>query len=582
MVERTKTARALLLSTSLAITGITARAQQTYLPVGDLLCGPAPRDAYIENLGGNAVPGARRIAGERLLGGLGGIAGDDGGGLRDVGLRGHFAKDQLVALLEHLGYEGADDELALLGQYLAVPRGKQALAERLLGDLRAALPPRLQIRVRLVQRGGQGETVLLARADECDPGRLSILSAVRRHEAVVDYAVEIAQASSIADPICREARDGVMVALRPQLAPAADRGVLELVVRCARPGKDAKIDTGYPAVGSIDRLPLDIAELARVVPIRPGSKLALPWSWGQDTFELQLEVDWRLPEAARPDAHDLGIFTMRGDLQGFRSLPMPGPLAGDTDLFAAEDTDDPWANIVEHAGEGAEWISDSSADATAQPFVAIDEPRRSIAAAVTAWFDARSRVFTGELTCFAVPRGTAWPDDGRIPDGVTRLGAARLQQADATWSAVTVRDERSVLYDWEVEIAQAARVADPHVCRLSTGLVLNTHTLGDRIDVDGELSAVVDPGRERLLLSAPMFGPERTVDGEPKPANRVLLVGTVAMVADEVNVEHPVVAATPIRFSRELAKGGQSVWRSSADLVLGDGQDLVVVLRRAE
>jgi hypothetical protein len=349
-----------------------------------------------------------------------------------------------------------------------------------------------------------------------------------------------------------------------------------------RPGKDAKIDTGYPAMGPIDRLPLDIAELARVVPIRPGSKLALPWSSGQYTYELQLDVRWRLPNAARPDGPDLGIFTMRGDLQGFRSLPVPGPLSGDTDLFAAEGNDDPWAHIFEHAGEGAEWTSDVSADDTAQPFVATGENRRTIGEAVTSWFEVRCRVFTGELACFAVPRGTEWPDDGHVPDGATRLGAALLQQADATWSAVTVREERSVLYDWDVEIAQAARVADPRVSRLSTGFVLNTHTLGDRIEVDGELSRVVDPGRERLLLSAPMFGPERTVDGEPKPANRVLLIGTVAMVADEVNVEHPVVAAVPIRFTRELAKGGKAVWRGSADLVLGDGQDLVVVLTRTE
>lgn len=579
MAERTTTAHALLLSSCLTLTGLQAAAQQTWLPVGDLLCEQAPREAYLGSLCGNAIPGGRRIDGERLLGGLGV---DEDGGCVDFGLRGHFAAAQLVALLGHLGSENADDELALHGRFLAVPRAKAELAGQLLADLRKALPPRLQIRLRLVQRSGQRETVLLARTGECDPGRLSVLSAVRRHQAVVDYGVEIAQASSIADPLCLEARDGVMVAMRPQLAPAADRGLLELVVRCARPGKEAKIDTGYAAVGAIDRLPLDIAELARVVPIRPGSKLALAWSSGQDAYELQLDVDWRLPEAARPDARELGIFTMRGDLQGFRSLSIPGPLGADPEPLLAEAHDDPWAQIVEHAGEGAEWTSYSSADDTAQPFVAVDGSRRTIAQAVSSWFDVRGRVFTGAIACFAVPRGTAWPDDGRMPQGATALGEAQLQQADATWSAATVREESSVLCDWGVEVAQAARVADPRLARLSTGLVLNTHTFGDRIEVDGELSRVIDPGRERLLLSAPMFGPERTVDGEPKPANRVLLVGTVAMIADEVNIEHPVVAAAPIKFTRELAKGGQAVWRSSADLVLGAGQDLVVVVKRTE
>lgn len=579
MAERPTPAHALLLATSLALTGLTARAQQTFLPVGDLLCEAVSREAYLESLRGPAVPGARRIDGERLLGG---IRGDDDQVFRDVGQRGHFAPDQLVTLLERLGYEGASKELAFAGRFLSVPRAKAELAGRLLGDLRKALPPRLQVRLRLVQRSGPGETVLLARTAECDPGRLSVLSAVRRREAVIDYAVEIAQASSIADPMCRETRDGVMVALRPQLAPAADRGLLELVVRCARPGAEARIDTGYPAMGPIDRVPLDIAELARVLPIRPGAKLTLPWSSGTCTYELQLEVDWQTPEAARPGGHELGIFTMRGDLQGFRSLPMPGPLSTEPDPFAVEGPDDSWARVFEHVGGSPEWGSDGPPEDTAQPFVAIDENRRTIGDAVTSWFEARDRAFRGEVACFSVPRGTAWPDDGRPPEGATRLGTAALQQADATWSAVTVREEWSVLHDWDVEIAQSARVADPRVCRLSTGLVLNTHTLGDRIEIDGELSRVVDPGREKLLLSAPMFGPERAVDGEPKPANRVLLIGTVAMVADEVTVEHPVVAAAPIHFTRDLAKGGQAVWRSSADPVLGDGKDLVVVLRRTE
>lgn len=574
--RRDRTERALLLAAALAITGSCAAAQQTFLPVGDLLCERGPREAYLPSQCPGAIPGGRRLAGEGLFGVV--RAADEPGGL-DTGVRGQFAPDRLLTLLVQLGHEASGAELHVLGRFLCLPRDQATAAARRLAELRAALPPRLAVTAKLLRRSAQGEAVLLSRTTECDPGRLSVLSAVRRHLAVVDFGVEIACPTSIANPSCGEARDGVMIALRPHLAPSSDHGLLELVVRSARPGADARIDTGYAAMGPIDRLPLDIAELARVVPIHPGSHIRLSWSAGEVDYALELDVDWRRPQQLPPGGRELGIFTAHGELRGFRSLPIAASSTDGAPLVA-EDLDVPWLDLDAIAGADAQWMLPCGDEErpTAHRFVAADEQYRNLAGAETAWFEARRGAFVGELTCFAVPRGRQWPADGRAPDGATRIGATLLQQADGTWSAATVREEHSVLNDWHVEMGCYARIADPGVARLSTGLVLNTYCQGDAIEVEGGLSRIVDAGRQRLHLSAPLLGPEMDIGDEGRPDGRRLPNAKVALVADEVFVEHPLVAQVPVHFVRRLAPGEVATWRTAADAVLGEGQDLVVVV----
>lgn len=572
--RRAAPVRALLLVGAMALLALAARAQQTFLPVGDLLCERGPRDAYLPSLRADTLPRGRHLAGESLLGGLG-TAADSGG--EDTGVRGSFAPDQLLEVLGQLGCETAGTEFRVLGRFLCLPRDKAALAGRLLDELRRASPPRVAVTVKLLRRTAQGESVLLARTADCEAGRLSVLSAVRQHAAVVDYQVEVACPTSIADPSCAEVRDGVMIALRPHLAPSSDQGLLELVVRSMQPRADAKIDTGYAAMGPIDRLAFDIGELARVVPIQPGLPVVLSWSAGEVAFQLELEAHWSRPQRAGPGGRELGVFTAHGDLLGFRSLPIALAFVGDAPL-APEDLQAPWLDLDAIGGGDAQWILPCSDDElpTARRFVADGEQYRNLARAETAWFEARRVAFPGELTCFAVPRGTPWPEDGRVPDGATRLGATRLQQADGTWSASTVREEHSVLRDWDPEMGCYARIADPSVARVSTGLVLNTCCHGQSIEVEGELAKVVDAGRQKLQLSAPLRGPDVDLDDANRPERRS--PSRIALIADEVAVEHPVIAQVPVRFVRQLAPGEVATWRTAADAVLGAGQDLVVVV----
>lgn len=567
---------ALLLAGALALLARTAAAQQSFLPIGDLLCERGPRDAYLPNQRTGYTPEVQHLAGECLLGGL--TDGDEPT-CQDTGVRGHFAPDPLVAALRQLGGEAAGDGFRVLGGFLCVPRDEAPRAARWLDELRAATPPRLAVTAKLLRRSASGETVLLARTADCDAGRLSVLSAVRRRVAVVDYDVEIACPTSMANPRCAEVRDGVMIALRPHLAPSAEQGLLELVVRSAHPGADAKIDTGNAAMGPIDRVSLDTAELARVVPIQPGSRLVLSWSAGDVAFELELEIRWNRPQRTAAGGRDLGFFAAHGDLRGFRSLPPAASASGDAPP-AAEDLEMPWLDLGALAGDDAAGLlacGDEPAP-TARRFLATDATCRNLAAAETTWFETRRNPFEGELTCFAVPRTTPWPEDGHAPDGATRIGASRLQQADGTWSACTVREEHGVLRDWNGEIGCYARIADPIVARVSTGLVLNTHCQGRELEIDGELAKIVDAGRQKLQLSALLLRSGENLGDSRRPDWRKPPDTATALVADEGNVEHPAIARVPVHFVRTLAPGGVASWRTAADAVLGEGRDLVVVV----
>lgn len=566
---------AVAVSVSLAaLFAAAAPAQQVLLPIQDLLQTRTTRDPYIEILRSDMLNGGRRFAGECRFAG---ITPDSNRPWLDSDASGWFTADQLQTVLGALGVQHAT---RVIGGFLATPEANGDAARRVLDDLRQRLPPTIVADVRLERTTGGATRQLLARTITVQPGRVCVASDARVHNAVVDYAVEIAQSAMVGNPIPGQVRSGAMVALRAQTPLTAEWAVLELVARWVEDDPGARIDTGDKWLGPIDRVPLAYSETGRVLRVRPGSTTTQTWSADGSEYRLTLRTQWQLPQPVRPGGHDVAIFSMRGDLSGFRSVPVRQREGSE----AANDPDheEPWANLGDLAGSDAEWlIADvENEENNASLFVAVDRAMWAVGATAMAWFEAMKPAAPIDVRCYDVPSGTAWPDDGSVPAGAKALGGTRLDLVDGSWSATCVREDHTVLTDWDVEVAQSARIPDPQPTRLSTGFCLNVRATGDRVELDGEISRVVDEGRHELTLSAPIFMPEQhnawsSGSGVSKSDSPAL-----ALLPDIVAVEHPVVAKASLRLARLVDVQHPAVHRQSATALLGDGHDVVLVVTR--
>jgi hypothetical protein len=558
-----------------------APAQNAVLPIDDLLLEPAPRDAYLEGVRTHSLSGARRFLGEQSLGGL---TGAQERPFRDEGTRGHFAGDQLTALLQALGLQ---HPMAIRGRSLVLPAGGGDEVRKVLGELRQRLPRPLAVDV-LLKRTAAGTTeTLLARSVEAMPGRLCVVGEVQRRAAVLEYEVEIAQASSIANPAVGEVRSGVMVALRPQVLPTGEAALLEVVARHVVDASDQRVDTGCAGIGPLDRAALRIAEVGRVLRVSPGTTVVQRWSAADADYELTLRAIWQLPAPVRPAGHDLAVFSLRGDGRGFRSIAVQ-PDAHETWNDDEDEASDPWRNPGEIAGGEAAWLDGGGDDDDRGPdwrtTVAMGQAMWSLQVAAQAWFDRLHAGPTLELRWFDAAADAAWPADGAPPAGSRPIGGARLDLVDGAWAATTLRDEYLRVHDWDAEVAQASRIADPKCRRQDHGLWFNVRSLGDQIEVEGALSRQLDVGLQQLALSQPLFAPEmhkaQTTGAGANKSAQLSSSPAVALPADAVTVEHPRIVTTSVQLRRTLTAGQTVVHRSSAHHLLGVGRELVLVASR--
>jgi hypothetical protein len=554
-----------------------APAQNAALPIGDLLLTACERDAYVAPW--RPVP-ARVLFGEADLGAI--HRGDDERAVRDTGVRGHFHADQMLAVLEALGFR---HPVTIRGNELLLAAGGEPEARKLLDELRRRVPQPLTVDVRLLRtRQGRTET-LLARTLDVMPGRLAVASDSVRRLAVVDYQVEIAQESSIANPDMREVRSGAMVALRASLSPQGDVAVFDVVARHVDEDATAVIDTGYPGLGPIDRATMRIAEIGRVLRLRPGTAVAQRWASADATYELTLQAQWRPPAHLRPGGQDFALFALRGCGNGFRTVATD---ADRDDASQEPECEETWADPTALAGGEAAWLGDGHSDRGPdwQVFAATGPSMWAIQAAAMAWFERLREGPRLELHWFDAAADVVWPADGTAPDGARPVGHAALDLVDGAWAATAIRTEHTVLVDWDVEVASASRIPDPRCRRVDQGLWCNVRAIGDQLELDSGLQTVLDPGRKQLRLSMPVLAHDTSVAVPPAGGSSAAPAATatpfVKLLPDVVAVEHPLLGTVPIQFLGTLTKGAAIVRRASAERLLGTGRDLVLVVKRSQ
>ena len=374
-----------------------------------------------------------------------------------------------------------------------------------------------------------------------------------------------------------------MVAIRPQMPPSGEWALLEMIVRCIDDQPDEPpLDTNH-AVGPIDRVTQDVSETGRVLRVRPGMTSVHRWSDGRSSFEVSLSTQWKLPGQIRPGGRDVGVFSVRAPLTGFRSEPVPWD--GDENRGYDKEIDPAMDVLSELAGGDVEILDMPDSELLgAQRYVAVGPEMWSLAAAVSKWFESFPPAPTLSVRLFDVAAGEPWPNNNRPSEDMRPLGATRIEQVQATWSTTAVRREFTTVRDWDCEVAQASRIPTPRCARVSTGLVLNARLFGNTLELDGELSRVRNPGRKELTLNAPLLAPDvrtvRTVKSGRRVKARDTSTPEMILTADDVAVDHPVVASVGIRLRRELPANGPLVYRSSASTVLAEERELLVVISR--
>jgi hypothetical protein len=131
--------------------------------------------------------------------------------------------------------------------------------------------------------------------------------------------------------------------------------------------------------------------------------------------------------------------------------------------------------------------------------------------------------------------------------------------------------ERTFLADWDVEVAQAARLASPRLglCEdgwFATATVLPQGVHGPRrLELALERIHFVELRQRELVLSTEALG--------------VTQEGTIRLPAERVVVERPVTRALRIDTMIELDENGTAELRRQAAGLLGPGRELVVRVR---
>ncbi len=393
---------------------------------------------------------------------------------------------------------------------------------------RAATPPRVELVYRL-SRAADG-AVLLGGTQPVEMGVAVALSDLRSRAVVRELDVEIAQGAAIADPEAGTQFAGSSLAV--ELLPVPGHGYrAEFAVVGTAFGDFEEAETGYEAIPVFDRLNQTLAEAGWRSLLVPGraSVFRLPGPGGD---ELQLVVECRGP--VPPEL-----------------LEAPPELAVCAAPTLAEDAAG-WAAVVaelERAGDT--WFSASGWLALADEFGRADQQailRRAVEAGSRAWEVELALAFRGldaPLPPLALAGELLGDEELRFSRGASTLA----------------------LTDWDVEVAQQSRIADPRFRTLFEG-------------AEGSLLVEAD-GALRLDLQL-----SRVTAGEPLRLglSRAIPLGAMEGVgrelgADRVVVERPELASLAIRgrFVPD-ADGVVHVVREAAGL-LGPGGRVELSLR---
>lgn len=406
-----------------------------------------------------------------------------------------------------------------LGGYVAMAnRWEEGTAQRWL-EATEIRPLQMRFRLESVAEAGSEPVLLLGGTESLWPGQPTLFSEVLRRTVVLDFDVQIAQGSAIAEPVPGRQEAGASLAVRLLPVPGAGWQA-ELGVVLSRFGPADPLDLGYESIQGKDRLRQEFEEcgLTTFLTANEPTTLRLPGPDGS-TYRLELEVGGATPPESVAAGDSLVVaaptLAARGDWPSFVTM-----LEGSGKVWSSR--------------EGFLAFSDEAAEL--QTGVVVETAQRrsrplAVALAVRTSDSEQPLVdFAGEL----------------VPDAPLRFATGSVFQA------VTA---------WEVEVAQMARVPDPTFDLIHEGAQgqLTVATADGRpktVDLDLVLRWVRSAEPQRLVLAA-----------EHKVSAGDSLILNQPRV--EVYVEQPEVARVEIQGSFVPDEDGRIVIERAGDPRLG-------------
>ncbi|MEQ1631240.1 MAG: hypothetical protein ABL997_02630, partial [Planctomycetota bacterium] len=411
--------------------------------------------------------------------------------------------------------------------------------------------------------------VVLAHALDVRAGRRGWVSSVQESSAVHEFEVEIAQSSTTANPVEVRFGSGAMIAVRPIVALAAPDAWFEVLARVVEPGAEPRFQSGETSCGELDRVHQVVHEYAGVIQARLGGVVRQRWQGSGAAFELRLTPTWQVPAPTPVGARDVEYLPCWPDFVGYRSSP-----------FLTDGPEDPPAVLSEFES------ALQAANAVARPVEScaanfgIDAEATALRAAQAARVAAHTPVRV-RVEAFDAVLGSKPAADGSMVDA-RRLAHVELDTVLDTWACSTAYEELGYVPDWDVEVAQSARIPDPKTERLAAGMFVNVRCSGQLVELDGELSwrAAIEGRLVRLnrAMNAPYSATASSVGNNSAVVRES---DGLQMPADVVRIESIARSKLPIQARLPLRRDQPAMWRMTTPL-LPSGRELLVVVRRVD
>lgn len=445
------------------------------------------------------------------------------------------------------------------GSYFVRARRAPEQLEVALGTIRAALPPQLVVSLRLERIAGGQVTALLSASESVGFGDVAVVGDVGHSTAIADLDVEIAQSSMTSNPVVLPLTHGCSVLVRARPLPGRLSTVLEVVARTVMPftGKDMP---NASVSGAVDRICNRVDQAGLAFRVERGAESVHEWlACDGSQLRLRCRVDWP-GEAPTPIAPLLCSPLLRQPILGFRGIRR----------VETEELTECYS-IADFVNEEFEWVADRGevpvrrfGEDRASVLYFAGQEGRQLAERLAGRIDEllASRRITVDV--FDVAAG-AQPDD-----------AARVWQfagpvLGGLPSCFSTGREQTYMHDWDVEVAQSARMPDPKVSLVeegwfATAKVQPPDARGQRtIDLTLEAIRLLEIRQRSIMLSPQLVG--STADAK------------VELPQELVTIEQPVTRAFAIATALELDRQGVAEQRRVAPGLLGDGRELLVRVR---
>lgn len=386
------------------------------------------------------------------------------------------------------------EALSQLASELEVPQ--PALRAQLAAWERLA--PTLRYELRLEDAGAS--RVLLEGTERIRPGRPLVVGQLASWLALVDYDVEVAQFAATSDPQVVALAAGTGLAL---LVDPLESGAWRVawVARTIEPGPAETLDMQPAPFGSAQRNPLAFAQAGAVTRVDEGREALLRFPGiGAASLRLALRVD---PGPGGPVPLSARVESVSAHLHPALARPLAGFARPPTlavhphDAFAAEPPElEPLSSDPERLAEldaerdgGREDLDELWNDVAHYEESGLLLAKGPRVADLMALFE-RLSAWYGRPYRIALALDVELP--GAAPRALAAVELGTLAELPCAFSAGAARE---LLLDWDVEIAQAARIPDPILRFVDEGvagtLAVRSDEIGRPIGVQADLSVTV-------------------------------------------------------------------------------------------